>query len=239
MALTNRLKTLTEFVDKGMRVADIGCDHGYVPIYLIKEKIASYALAMDINKDPLRKAKNNAIAYKISDSFETRLSNGLVELKPGEVDCVIIAGMGGKLIESILQNDAKKLGTYKRLVLSPHKDVMAVREKLNELNIPIVNETMCFEEGHYYNFIIAEPSALDQGESLKFNEEKELLQLISNKYGRILIMTKNQLLRQQLSELIPKQEVLCKELKTKKVVSRVLELEEEIQLGKKVLMWLT
>ena len=239
MELTNRLRTLTEYVDKGMRVADVGCDHGYVPIYLIQENIASYALAMDINKDPLTKASNNARAHKVNDKFETRLSNGLVELKSGEVDCVIIAGMGGKLIESILQRDAKKLQSYKRLILSPHKDIQAVREKLSELNIPIVNESMLYEDGHFYNFIIAEPEAEISNESLKFNEEKELLQFISNKYGKILIISKNQVLKQQITELLPKQEALCDQLKAKNVIDRVAELEKEIEIGKKVLKWLT
>lgn len=239
MELTKRLKILTEFVDKGMRVADIGCDHGYVPIYLIKENIASFALAMDINKDPLTKARDNAIAYKVDGSFETRLSNGLIELMPGEVDCIIIAGMGGKLIETMLQTDASKLKSYKRLILSPHRDIMAVREKLAELNIPIVKETMCFEDGHYYNFIIAEPFSKEPIESLKFDEESKYLQLISNKYGKILILNKNQLLKQQISELIPKQEALCEELKAKNILNRVNELEKEIQMGKKVIEWLT
>lgn len=238
MELTNRLKMLTSFVDKGMKVADVGCDHGYVPIYLIKEGIASYALAMDINRDPLEKAKNNAIAYKVSDGFDTRLSNGIKELKNFEVDCVIIAGMGGKLIENILTNDADKLKSYKRLILSPHKDIMSVRKKLKDLNIPIVNETMLYEEGHYYNFIIAEPGGLES-DSLKFDEDNDLLQLITNKYGKILIMNKNQVLSRQISEWLPKQEVLLNDLKAKNVSSRVKELSEEIRIGKKVLSWLT
>lgn len=239
MELTNRLMTLIHFVDKGMKVADIGCDHGYVPIYLIKKHIASYALAMDINKDPLAKAKSNALAYKVDDKFDTRLSNGLDKLEASEVDCVIIAGMGGKLIENILQADAHKLNTYKRLILSPHKDLMAVREKLNEMSIPIVNEDMLYEEGHYYNFIIAEPGGVEPTNSLRFDEDEENMQFIYNKYGKMLIIHKNQVLKQELEELIPKQEALYEELKIKNITVRMKELDKEIQLGKKVLMWLT
>jgi tRNA A22 N-methylase len=243
----------------------------------VKEGIASFALAMDINEDPLEKAKNNGLAYHISDSLDTRLSNGLEKLKPGEVDCVIIAGMGGKLIETILEASKNKLGTYKRLILSPHKDIESVRMKIAELKMSIIEESMLYEDNHYYNFIVVNPQSIEsiteglkvkgsktemdclkdrlsnqvlgntkkeknnviEKELLEFYEEKELLDKICNKYGKILLMNKDQCLRNQLNDVIPKLEILQQQLEVKKISKRVIELGEEIEIGKKVLTWLS
>ena len=98
MKLSHRLETIASFVPKGSIVADIGTDHGYIPIWLLQQKIAVKAIAMDIGEGPLKRAREHIVLYGLEDLIETRLSNGLSGLYPKEADTVVIAGMGGELI---------------------------------------------------------------------------------------------------------------------------------------------
>ena len=100
MELSIRLKTVAEAVTKGNRVADVGTDHGYVPIYLVKNNLSPAGIAMDVNKGPLEKAQEHIREEKLGGKIATRLGNGLAPLEPGETDTVIIAGMGGDLIHA-------------------------------------------------------------------------------------------------------------------------------------------
>ena len=104
MELSKRLYAVASLVTEGASVADIGTDHGYVPIYLMKNKIASKVIALDINKGPLERARMHVIGHGLKGQIETRLSDGLKNVKPGEVDTMIAAGMGGGLVIKILND---------------------------------------------------------------------------------------------------------------------------------------
>ncbi len=236
MDLTRRLMQLTTYVKQGMTVADIGCDHGYVPIELIKKGICPWVIAMDINKDPLNKAEKNGQAYRVDGQISYRLSNGIRALEPGEVDCIIIAGMGGKLIENILENDKHKLMTYKRFILSPHRDAQDVRRKLYDLGLVIVEEDLMEEDGHYYPFIVAEPKKVGYHQIEEKSDEN--LILIYHKYGKLLIEAKHPLLIKQIHKEIDKNNKIINELVIKGIDKRVKELEKENKMGEKVLDWI-
>ena len=102
MELSKRLYAVAGLVTKGASVADIGTDHGYIPIYLIEQGISPKAIALDINKGPLERARMHIVGHGLKDRIETRLSDGLEAVMPGEVDTMIAAGMGGGLIIKIL-----------------------------------------------------------------------------------------------------------------------------------------
>ena len=102
MQLSIRMQAVADMVTPGGRIADIGTDHGYVPIYLVEQNKTDHAIAMDVRKGPLARAGENIVRFGCSDRIETRLSDGLAMLKPGEADTVIIAGMGGLLSIRIL-----------------------------------------------------------------------------------------------------------------------------------------
>lgn len=145
--LSKRLKTVADMVTRGNIVADIGTDHGYVPIYLIKNKISPYAYAMDINMGPLKSAEKNIKSEGLSEKIETILSDGMEKFEPGMADTVIIAGMGGELIIRILKaSKAKK--SIKELVLSPHKGVDLVRKYILSENWHITDEKMLTDAGN-------------------------------------------------------------------------------------------
>ena len=100
--ISDRLRTVAHMCEKGAVVADIGTDHGYLPIYLVQEGIAPSAIAMDLRKGPLDKAKKHICDNCLEDRIQTRLSDGLEKLSANEADIITICGMGGRLIADIV-----------------------------------------------------------------------------------------------------------------------------------------
>ena len=142
-------------VTPGNTVADVGCDHGYLPIILVREGIAPAAVAMDVRPGPLSRAEAHIEEYGLTTKIETRLSDGLSGLTSGECDTLVIAGMGGPLIEKILGNDPAKAQNFKELILGPQSDVPHFRRWLYENGFSIIDEAMVCEEGKYYPLIKA------------------------------------------------------------------------------------
>ena len=102
-SISERLKLAVSFIEKGRKVADIGTDHGYLPIHLIREGVSCEVIAADMRKNPLEKAKKNAESYMVADKISFRLSDGLSSFDKGEVNAYVICGMGGTVIKKILQ----------------------------------------------------------------------------------------------------------------------------------------
>lgn len=150
MELSNRLNWIINKLDKCETIMDVGTDHGYIPIYLIKNNIAKKVIASDVNKSPLEKAKINAKLENISDKIDLRLGGGLEPLNLNEAQVAIIAGMGGNLIRDILENDIDKVNNLEYLVLQPAQNPEVLREYLYKNNYEILDEDLCFDEGKYY-----------------------------------------------------------------------------------------
>lgn len=148
--MTPRLLCITSFAEKGCKVADIGTDHAYIPIWLVAHSIAESAIAMDIKEGPLRRADDNIKKFSLESRISTRLSNGLEKLVAGEVDTVVIAGMGGILINEILEA-GKHLGdSVGRYILQPMTAVEETRKYLAENGFCIENEKLAQEEDKIY-----------------------------------------------------------------------------------------
>ena len=227
MIISNRLKAISDMVDNNSTIGDIGTDHGYIPIYLAKMGKIKYAIACDINKGPLEKAKKNIKNNNVEKYVETRLSNGLDKIKiDDKVDSIIIAGMGGILIEKILDEGSNILGYIHKLILSPHSDVELIRRKIHELNFSITEEKIIKEENKYYNIICAE-----KGKEKKYDT-------IGYKYGKILIENKIPLLKEQLilqeAKYIRVLELLKKQ-ETNNSINRIKEIQLELNILKEVL----
>lgn len=158
MEISKRLQTIANSVEIGTNmVVDIGTDHGYIPIYLIKNKIANKCIACDIRPMPLSNASKNISYYSMENQIETRLSNGLEKIKPGEPDAIIIAGMGGMLIIDILKDSLEVVKAAGLLVLQPQLDIMSVRRYIHTIDFTITNEQMIYDDGKYYTVITAKP----------------------------------------------------------------------------------
>ena len=186
MELSKRLYAVAGLVTEGASVADIGTDHGYIPIYLIKEGIASKVIALDVKKGPLERARMHIIGYGLKDRIKTRLSDGLQEVKPGEVDTMIAAGMGGGLVIRILQEGRKVADQLSALILQPQSEIEKVRKYLNQSGFRITEEKMVEETGKYYPMM-----RVAHGEAEDYEEYEYL-------YGKRLLEKKDPVLKKYL-----------------------------------------
>ena len=217
MQLSQRLSSVASMVTAGNCLADVGTDHGYVPIYLYERKIIPHAIAMDINKGPLERAALHIAESGMKEAIETRLSDGLTALKPGEADSVVIAGMGGPLIIRILSAHPEVTESLKELILQPQSEISEVRIWLYEQGYEIVEEHMVFEDGKYYPMFKAVK-----------NPEAEKLTDLEYKYGKISVLGEPEVLRAYLvREIANKQNILQKlnEETTEKSKGRAVEIK--------------
>lgn len=148
--LSNRLKALADMVSPGLIVADVGCDHGFVSIYLVQKKIAPKVYAMDVRKGPLDRAKEHIMLYGLKEQIETKLSDGLTALKPGEANAMVCAGMGGPLMMKILTEGEQVISQMEELILQPQSEIEEFRRFIRTLSFSIVEEKMILEEGKFY-----------------------------------------------------------------------------------------
>lgn len=202
MQLSDRLTTVAEFVSKGSKVADIGCDHAHTSIYLVEHGIAVSSIAMDINKGPLQRAEENIRRFGYEDKIATRLSDGAKELKPGEADTLLISGMGGLLMNKILSESIETVKEAKELILQPQSEVSLVRKYIHKLGFSIVKEAMLIEDEKYYTVIRAVKSCETRGQAAEVskagNECEKYEKEIFYRYGKLLLEEKNPVLKQFL-----------------------------------------
>lgn len=150
MDKSKRIEFIVSNLEKVTTLADIGTDHGYVPLLALRNDLCEKAIACDINKEPLGKAKLNAILEGIDDKIDFRLGNGFEPLEVNEVEEVVIAGMGGNLIRDILEKDLDKVKSCNYLILVPAQNPEVLREYLYKNDYEIIKEDLCFDEGIYY-----------------------------------------------------------------------------------------
>ncbi|WP_051226949.1 class I SAM-dependent methyltransferase [Butyrivibrio sp. MC2013] len=180
-----RLRTVCDMVDMGSRVADVGTDHGFVPITLIMEQRADHAIAMDVRKGPLERAAGHVSEYGLTDMIECRLSDGLEKLMPGESNTLICAGMGGVLMERILRDGCPYDKGIETLVLEPQSELESFRRFLRIEGYEIIDETLVFEEGKYYPVIKAIYKAVDdKADKLPLSYRKMITELLAAMAGK-------------------------------------------------------
>lgn len=151
------MKVLAGFVIEGEPAADIGTDHGFVPIDLLAKKKIPFAILSDINEGPLKRAESNLNLFEIDcDLYSLRLGNGLSPVRNCEVSSIIIAGMGGENIIDILAEDINKTKSYKRLILQPRKRSFMLREWLQNNGFEIKEEKLVVEAGKICEVFYAE-----------------------------------------------------------------------------------
>ncbi len=186
MQLSKRMKAVAELVTEGNRLADIGCDHAHVSIYLVKNGKIPSAIAMDINKGPIERARENICRYGLLERIETRISDGAKKLKRGEADTILISGMGGGLMVKILSESKETVQSVKELVLQPQSELGNVRHFVHELGFSIKEEFMLSEDGKNYTGVKAV-----KGQEIY---EREVFYL----YGKLLLEERNLVLKEFL-----------------------------------------
>ena len=153
MRLDSRIASIVSNIDKCEVIADIGCDHGKVAVYLAKNGYAKKVIASDISEKSVEKAKELAIASNLTNIIDIRVGNGTSVIKDNECDTIIIAGMGGITIKEILSSDKR---VFKRMVLSPQSDVRLVREYLKDNFLLPIKDYKVECKGKYYDVLVIE-----------------------------------------------------------------------------------
>lgn len=190
MELSQRLTAVAQMVTKGNVACDAGCDHGYVSIYLVRERICPKVIAMDLRTGPLSRAREHIAMYGFCDYIETRLSDGVDALQPKEADTLILAGMGGRLMESIITRGMSKISLMKELVLQPQSEVALFRKFLREKGFITCRENMIFEDGKFYPLMQVVPGK---------NEEAVLSDsALEDQYGGLLLRERHPVLKKYL-----------------------------------------
>lgn len=237
MELSKRLQAVADLVSEGMSVADVGTDHGYIPIYLIETKKCAKALAMDVNQGPLLRAKEHIAEYGLSEQIQTRLSDGVRALKEGECDCVVIAGMGGALTIKILEEGKEIFRGLKEFVLQPQSELFKVRKYLCENGYQIIAEDMVLEDGKFYpmmKVINVDTEVLTVDKQCKPEQcesecretmqrqamARDMEQEVALDYGKILLENKHPILK----------EFLDKEVRTKEQILHTLNMQSGLHI---------
>lgn len=150
LRLQPRLAHIASLVPKGSRLADVGTDHGYLPVYLLRCGAIKSAVASDLRSEPLAHAKRSAAQYGVSENLEFRLCSGLDGISPDEVDTVVIAGMGGELIVKILEAAPWTRERALTLILQPQTKAEVLRHWLSENGYRFVKESLVRDKGTLY-----------------------------------------------------------------------------------------
>ena len=187
--LSERLKAIASFIPKNSIVADIGTDHGYLPVYLIEKGISKKVIATDISINSLEKISQLVKTKGLEERIDIRQGNGLGVLKAFEVDTLVIAGMGGLLIRDILDNNKDIANSVVNFILQPNVASKELREYLYANSFEIVDEKLVKESGKFYEIIYAkkgkayikEDLYLEIGEKLFLNRDPLLKEYIQHK----------------------------------------------------------
>ncbi|MCH5248672.1 MAG: SAM-dependent methyltransferase [Lachnospiraceae bacterium] len=261
IVISDRMEAVASMVTRGNRVCDVGCDHAFVPIYLINQGISPYVIAMDVRKGPLGQAKEHIREYGLDTYIETRLSDGLEQFESGEADSLICAGMGGKLMMNILEKDAEKTASFKELILQPQSELQQFRCFLRSQGYMITDENMIEEGGKFYSVIKVAKAAerevasevFDGVSEEKFGDVEPCKTLpseesfngdwhkdMADRYGPVLIANKHPVLCKYINwEIGIYEEVLSglelQDVSKPKIKKRYEEVSERLKDCKKVL----
>lgn len=208
MILSDRLQVIADRITKGETMADIGTDHGFLPLYLWENKICPKIIMADISEGSLKKAEDNCRLFypmelKAGD-FDLRLGNGIGVLKKGEIDSVVIAGMGGLLMCKILGDDIDKTRSFKKLIMQPRNNPGRLRHFLITNGFEIADETLVREGKYICEIITAIPA----------NKSKDISYGAIFDYPDYLVKFKNPLTEEYLLRNLKKEENTLTGIKT-------------------------
>ena len=219
LKLDARLQAAADLVLPGLPLADIGTDHAYLPLYLVKAGICPRAVASDKAISSIRAAIDLISAQDVSGRISPRCGDGLSVLEPGEVATIVLCGMGGLLMSDILQKGMRVLQKTRRLVLQPQSHIEAVRWWLAAHGWRIIEEKIVENKGFFYVLLAAEPG-------------KMVLTELEAEFGPYLLCKRDPVFRAWLERKIQEREAVCHMLEKQdgqRTVQRCSELRMEIQ----------
>ena len=222
------MQAVAAMVTSGGVLADVGTDHGYIPIALLEKHRITGAIAMDINEGPLARAKEHIADAGLGEYIQTRLSDGVQALKVKEADSILIAGMGGELVIHILKEGDEVCASAAELILQPQSEIRRVREFLREHRYKIVDEDMVCEDGKHYPMM----RAINVEEDCFWEKVNEETKVACDIYGQLLLRNGNQVLRRflvrqhrQLTQII---QTLQAQPQSETIDQRIAQVREEL-----------
>ncbi|MEY8598512.1 tRNA (adenine(22)-N(1))-methyltransferase [Mammaliicoccus lentus] len=218
--INKRLTKVSEYLNHN-KLADIGSDHAYLPIYAIQNNLVKEAIAGEVVKGPFLSAQKNTELHGLSKSIEIKLGDGL-EVVNDTVDVITICGMGGPLIAQILDEGKEKLIHYPDLILQANIHALPIRQVLQKLGYNIESEQLIKDKKHIYEIIVAKKGKMQLSEN-------EL------KFGPKLMIEKDELFYEKWEREIESLENISNQLKNHKDQTRYNEIQAQIKQIKEVL----
>ncbi len=200
--LAHRLMQIKKTIGRDESVADIGTDHGRLLIALAKTAGNNHPklIGTDISTGPLKYAADNLRKFNLQNKIILRVGNGLEPLLPGEVDTVVLSGLGGYTVVDILQRELRKTKSFGKFLLQPHQDIIVLRKWLLEKGFSIVAEDMVLDKGKYYFLIVMKPVPsteeftpleIELGPLLLRKKHPDMEKFLTEKIERLLIISQN------------------------------------------------
>lgn len=234
ITISARMQALADMVTAGSRVCDLGCDHGYLSIYLIQRGISPHVLAMDVGKGPLGRASEHILRTELCEYITLRLSDGLTQYEEGEADTLICAGMGGALMQRILEREIPKTESFRELILQPQSEITAFRRFLAASGWSISEENIVFEDGKFYPMMKVYPARKGPEE----REAGDIPSELAERFGPVLLKKRHPVLWEYLKREWKKcgelKDVLEKAPESPQVQQRMKELLKEMTYLKEV-----
>lgn len=234
--LSKRLSRLADMAGYPV-LADVGTDHGYLPIFLLQAGKIEKAFAMDIKEGPLLAAKEHIDACGLGEYITVRLSDGVAALEPQEADSILIAGMGGDVMLRILKEGESVVRTAKELILQPQSKIKDVREYLYREGYVIDREDMVFEDGKYYPMMHARPDGRKKGPAASAGQEWQVI----FRYGEQLLNRRDETLHRYLLRMVRQYkgilEGLARQRESEAILERKKAVRAELAYAEYALKW--
>lgn len=224
LQISDRLKLVASYLPPGAKFADIGSDHAYLPCYVCLHDKTAKAIAGEINKGPFNSASETIHYYNLPHVVEVRLGNGLQVINAkDQVAQLVIAGMGGSLIKTILEEGKSKLNTVERIITQPNMDARNLRKCISEMGFVITNEGIIEENGKIYEVIVA-----DRVGENPYSEEIKEKQLL---FGPLLLNRKSQAFRKKWQQEYKKLQKVIQQMRKAKQqdIEKIEQFETELQ----------
>lgn len=206
--LSKRLEAISSLIPNDSKVIDIGCDHGFLDIYLYQRKISTKVIASDVNKNALNNAKYNIKKNQLEKKIEVRLGNGLNTLKESDdINTIIISGMGAHTIVGILKNNLNKLEKINTIVIQSNNKLEFLRKEISKLNYLIEDELLVEDNKKIYTVI-------------KFVKGKRKYDKKELYFGPILLKKNTELFQINNQKELEKLKLLLKILPKNRIIDR-------------------
>lgn len=228
ITLSKRMQMNASMVPNGSRVADIGCDHGKLAVYLIEKNTATYVVASDIGKGPLERAMTTVKGAGLTDKIDLRLADGANGIKRDEsgrpeVDVIVMAGIGGMLALDIVRDSIDIYRDIDCFIIQAQSNIDILRGSMDELGFAIIDEDMVYEDGKFYTAIKYKYSEkISNVTHVSYitcdGEETEVHGSLTEaelSYGPVLISKSHDVLHEHLKKELKKYESIYKDLSGK------------------------